>query len=231
LEKTNNVFTHILFSRKLKANVDVNDIASITADSMHALIKRTLEKLFDADHPDRGTLDQCLCAPERNDITQSIAHATFSTRGNKYTNVCWRVGSEYDCILSYYFRAVLYHFMSFLKLYTTKQKFYVRENLTLKTYNSKSGVLYRKVVLYFSISAYYDGRPDSSDDEPIYLEQDDDDEHVGQAVEKKEVEKKDYRMGIWTRQSFSSGEDDEEEEEYKYTYRPLMEKKMKNLNR
>ena len=42
LENTNNVFTHVLFSRKLKANVDVNDIASITADSMHALIKRTL---------------------------------------------------------------------------------------------------------------------------------------------------------------------------------------------
>jgi hypothetical protein len=34
------------------------------------------------------------------------------------------------------------------------------------------------------------------------------------------VEKKDYKMGIWTRQSFSSGEDDEEDEEYKYTYRP-----------
>ena len=57
LEKTNNVFVHVLFSRRLKANVDVNDIASITPDSMHVLIKRTLEKLFDAHNPDRETLD------------------------------------------------------------------------------------------------------------------------------------------------------------------------------
>jgi hypothetical protein len=117
-------------------------------------------------------------------------------------------------------------------LYTNKQKFYVRENLTLKTYVSKSGVLYRKVVLYFSISAYYDGRPDSSDDEPIYLEQDDDDEHVEQAEEKKEVEKKDYRMA-------GSGPDRVSAVERMMKRRKninilidqLMKKKMKNLNR
>ena len=122
--------------------------------------------LFDAHNPDKATLEDCLQAEERDDIRQSIAHATFSMRGNKITNVCWKADSEYDCLLAHFFRAVLYHYLSFLKLYIMKQKYYVRKNLTLNTYRSKAGIMYRKVVLDFGIGTHIYNRPDSSDDEP-----------------------------------------------------------------
>ena len=85
------------------------EVQNLSADRMQGLIKRALEMLFDAHNPDKGTLEDCLKAPERDDIRQSIAHATFSMRGNKVTNVCWNAGSEFDCLLAHFFRAVLLH--------------------------------------------------------------------------------------------------------------------------
>ena len=78
LEKANNVFAFVLYARKSKADATEEEVQNLSADRMQGLIKRALVMLFDAHNPDKGTLEDCLKAPERDDIRQSIAHATFS---------------------------------------------------------------------------------------------------------------------------------------------------------
>jgi hypothetical protein len=154
LDKANNVFAYVLLRRENQPDATEEEIKEMSAERMKGIIKRALDMLFDAHNPDRGTLHDCLNAPERDDVRQSIAHATFSMRGNKNSNVCWKVGSEYDCLLSHFFRAILFHYLSFVKVYTKKQKYYVRQNMMLQTYTHETtGVQYRKVVLRFGIGA------------------------------------------------------------------------------
>jgi hypothetical protein len=149
--------------------------------------------LFDAHNPDRESLQECLAAPERNDIRQSVAHATFSMRGNLDTNVCWLAGSEYDCLLAHFFRAILFHYLSFMKVYTTEQKYYVRQNLSLRTYTHISGVQYRKVMFSFGLGARPLNHEDSSDYEATEegLNQEEEEEEgkdEGEGKEEKKVE-------------------------------------------
>ena len=60
LEKANNAFEFVLFTRKGKTDATEEDIKRLSADRMQGLIKRALDMLFDAHNPDRGTLEDCL---------------------------------------------------------------------------------------------------------------------------------------------------------------------------
>jgi hypothetical protein len=223
MDRTNNVFAHVLFKRENHPDATDEEIKELSVDRMKRTILRALNILFDAHHPDRGSLRECLSAPVRNDVRQSIAHATFSMRGNKHTNVCWKVGSEYDCLLAHFFRAILFHYLSFMKEYTTVQKYYVKHNLTLQTFRDEiTGFWYRKVVFQFSLGAHPLDRADNSDDEipEEYLHQGSGSED--EKEEKEEKEEKDerdeeqverFRRRFFNTTSFSSDEQEEEENE------------------
>ena len=129
--------------------------------------------------------------------------------GNIDTNVCWLAGSEYDCLLAHFFRAILFHYLSFMKVYTTEQKYYVRQNLSMCTYTHLSGVQYRKVMFSFGLGARPLNHEDSSDYEAT-------EEGLNQEEEEKEEEEEEKKVEqghrFFNTTSFSSGDDEDDYE-------------------
>ena len=127
----------------------------ISARMVHAL-----EILFDAHHPDRGSIDSILNHPDRDDDRQSPSHNCFSLPG-RTKNVCWRACSVYDMMLCHLFRAVVYHFRAIMKMCNQhRQKFYGGD-LHMVNKLSPGGDIYRRVDLVISLSTYQQDRADS----------------------------------------------------------------------
>ena len=145
------------------------EICQMGAKKMNAIIGTVFKLLFDTRHPDvnkRKSLNDVLNEPQRKGIVPGITHATF-TLGGTVGNVCWRAGegTEYDYMLMHFFRGVLFHILSFVKLYTTKQRYYVKRNFVVQTHVSSAGVVYRRVDIKHVVGLRDDDRANSSDEE------------------------------------------------------------------
>ena len=137
-----------------------------------------------------------MCDKEKNSAKVFVSVASL-TIASKRVNVCWLHAGVYDQFLCQFFRGVLYYALAFVKQYTKKQKYFVSKNFKLRTYKTKSGNQYRKVLLEdFAIGRHPRNRADSSDDELEYSSEEEEEEG-----EKKEEGKKDQ------------GEEEEEDEE------------------
>ena len=142
----------------------------ISARMVHAL-----EILFDAHHPDRGSIDSILNHPDRDDVRQSPSHNCFSLPG-RTKNVCWRACSVYDMMLCHLFRAVVYHFRAILKMGNQHRQRFYGGDLHMFTKLSPGGDIYRRVDLVISLSTYQQDRADSSDEEDEDDEEEDEEE-------------------------------------------------------
>ena len=80
---------------------------------------------------DKWQCDTALDQKERDDIQSSMSHACFSIDDYKDTNACFARETNYEVYLCHFFRTVLFHCLSFMKLFTKKQWWEVRENLQL----------------------------------------------------------------------------------------------------
>ncbi len=112
--------------------------------------------------------------------------------------MCWLVGGEYDHLLCQFFRGVLYYALAFVKQYTRKQKYFVIKNLKLRTYKTKSGNQYRKVVVEdFTIGKHSRNRADSSDDGLEYSseEEEEDEEKKNRGVDQHDVSEDEQEQG------------------------------------
>ena len=192
-------------------------------------IKLALELLFDAHYPEDQSVDDSLNEPERNDIRQSLSHNCFSLVDPNVKNVCWLAGSVFDMMLAHLFRSVLFYFLAIMKLYTTKQRYYVVNNLEMQTLTSPAGVQYRRVDLDFNIALHNEDRANSSDEEVKGGDEDDEEE---EEEEEEEDDEEEESKGLDTRKRIrgpftfdapihlnSDGEAQEEEErEYEATY-------------
>ena len=151
-------------------------------------IKLALELLFDAHYPEDQSVDDSLNEPERNDIRQSLSHNCFSLVDPNVKNVCWLAGSVFDMMLAHLFRSVLFYFLAIMKLYTTKQRYYVVNNLEMQTLMSPAGVQYRRVDLDFNIALHNEDRANSSDEEVKGGDEDDEEEEEEEEEEDDEEE-------------------------------------------
>ena len=150
------------------ADATNDEVSQMEASRMNAVISTIFALMFDTRYADvtrRKSLDYVLNQPQRTGIGQGVSHATFSL-GGTVNNVCWRAGkdTEYDYMLMHFFRGALFLILSFMKLYTTKQRFYVKRNLEVQTHTSTTGVVYRRVDIKHIVGLHDDERANSSDE-------------------------------------------------------------------
>ena len=96
--------------------------------------------------------------------------------------------SVFDMMLAHLFRSVLFYFLAIMKLYTTKQRYYVVTNLEMQTLMSPAGVQYRRVDLEFNIALHNEDRANSSDEEVKGGDEDDEEEEEEEEEEDDEEE-------------------------------------------
>ena len=225
-----NTFAETMYDMVTMANARTMELRGFSAGKMMEILKVTFQLAFDIHYPDitdNSQIDDVLGEPERSNLRLDVSHATFTIK-SKRANVCWLVGSEFDQSLCQYFRGVLYYALAFVKQYTKKQKYFVTTNLRLRTYKTKTGNQYRKVLVDdFTIGRHPRNRANSSDDELEYSSEEEEEEE--EEEEKGKGEDPDvYRRsnvvdnvgnagdnvaGFFNTRSFS--DDDEEEEEKK----------------
>jgi hypothetical protein len=145
-----------------------DEVSQMGANRMNSVISTIFALMFDTRYTDvtkKRSLDDVLSQPQRIGIGQGVSHATFSL-GGTVNNVCWRAGkdTEYDYMLMHFFCGALFLILSFMKLYTTKQRFYVKRNLVVQTHASSTGVVYRRVDIKHIVGLHNDERANSSDE-------------------------------------------------------------------
>ena len=151
------------------ADATNDEVSQMEASRMNAVISTIFALMFDTRYADvtrRKSLDYVLNQPQRTGIGQGVSHATFSL-GGTVNNVCWRAGkdTEYDYMLMHFFRGALFLILSFMKLYTTKQRYYVERNFVVQTHVSSAGVVFRRVDIKHVVGLRDDDRANSSDEE------------------------------------------------------------------
>jgi hypothetical protein len=115
---------------------------------------------------------------------------------------------------------VLYYALAFVKQYTKRQKYLVTKNLKLRTYKTKAGNQYRKVLVEdFTIGTHPRNRADSSDDDVLEFSSEEEEEiakgedpdvYRGSKVVDNVGNAGDNVDGFFNTNSFSEAEEEEE---------------------
>ena len=217
-----NTLAETMYNMVTMANARTMELRGFSAGKMTEILKATFQLVFDIHYPDvthKSQMDSVLGEPERSNLRIGVSHATFTIK-SKRANACWLVGGEYDQCLCQYFRGVLYFALAFVKQYTKKQKYYVITNLKLRTYKTKVGNQYRKVLVDdFTIGRHPRNRADSSDDDLEYSSEEeeekdkgeDPDVYRGSNVVDNVGNAGDNVAGFFDTRSFSDTDEEEEE--------------------